>query len=157
MNAPQRALVRSTFELLRPIPRSAGLAFYGRLFELDPKLRSLFGGGLENQAAMFVTVLDMAVLDLVEQGFVPRSVRDLGARHAGYGVEEPFYATFGEALLWTLGQLLGERFTPEVRAAWSDAYETLAGAMKQAAVEAREARAAAQRAGPPAGGAPPAA
>ena len=36
-------------------------------------------------------------------------------------------------------------------------YETLAGAMKQAAVEAREARAAAQRAGPPAGGTPPAA
>jgi hemoglobin-like flavoprotein len=148
MNAHQRALVKITFEELRPIPKGAGLTFYGRLFELDPALRPLFGDNLENQAAMFVTALSVSVLGLVEQGFVPASVRELGARHERYGVEEPFYATFGEALLWTLGQLLGERFTPEVREAWSDAYETLAAAMKQSAAEAREARAAGKRGGP---------
>jgi|BarGraIncu01122A_1022018.scaffolds.fasta_scaffold52949_2 hemoglobin-like flavoprotein len=148
MNAHQRALVKSTFEELRPIPKGAGLTFYGRLFELDPALRPLFGNNLESQAAMFVTALSVSVLGLAEQGFVPASVRELGARHERYGVEEPFYATFGEALLWTLGQLLGERFTPEVREAWSEAYETLAAAMKQSAAEAREARAAGKRGGP---------
>jgi hemoglobin-like flavoprotein len=154
MNARQRALVKSTFEELRPIPKGAGLRFYGRLFELDPELRPLFGDNLENQAAMFVTVLSVAVLGLVEQGFVPTSVRELGARHERYGVEEPSYATFGEALLWTLGQLLGERFTLEVREAWSEAYETLAAAMKQSAAEAREARAAGMTGGPLAGSPP---
>lgn len=148
MNAHQRDLVRTTFEHLRPIPKSAGLAFYERLFELDPTLRPLFGGSLEHQATMFVTALDMVMLDLVEQGFVPASVRDLGARHAHYGVEEPHYATFGEALLWTLERLLGERFTPEVREAWSVAYETLAAAMKESAAETREAMAAGKRGGP---------
>ena len=142
MNAHQRALVKSTFEWLRPIPKSAGLTFYGRLFELDPALRPLFKGSLENQAAMFVTTLNLAVLGLVEEGFVPASVRELGARHASYGAEDSSYATFGEALLWTLGRLLGERFTPEVRDAWSEAYEALASAMKQSAAEARKARAA---------------
>jgi hemoglobin-like flavoprotein len=96
---------------------------------------------------MFVTALNVAVLGLVEQGFVSASVRQLGARHARYGVEESFYATFGEALLWTLGRLLGERFTPEVREAWSEAYETLAAAMRQSAAEAREARAVGKRDG----------
>jgi hemoglobin-like flavoprotein len=148
VNAHQRDLVKTTFEALRPIPRRAGLSFYGRLFELDPGLRPLFGASLENQAAMFVTALNLAVLGLVEQGFIPPSLRELGARHEGYGVEEPFYATFGEALLWTLEQLLGERFTPEVREAWSDAYETLAAAMKESAAQAREARAAGKRGGP---------
>jgi hemoglobin-like flavoprotein len=154
MNAHQRALVKSTFEELRPIPKGAGLTFYGRLFELDPALRPLFGDNLENQAAMFVTALSVSVLGLVEQGFVPTSVRELGARHERYGVEETSYATFGEALLWTLGQLLGERFTPEVRGAWAEAYETLAAAMKQSAAEAREARAAGKSGGPLAGSSP---
>jgi len=135
MNAHQRTLVKGTFDDLRPVPKSAGLTFYTRLFELDPSLRRLFKGNLENQASMFVTALNMAVLQLVEQGFVPQSVRELGARHAGYGVEPSHYATFGEALLRTLADLLGERFTPEVREAWTEAYETLAVAMKQAEAE----------------------
>ena len=148
MNARQRDLVRSSFERLRPIPKSAGLAFYERLFELDPALRPLFGHDLENQAAMFVTALNLVVLELVEPGFVPQSVRALGTRHAHYGVEEPFYATFGQALLWTLGRLLGERFTPEVSDAWSNAYETLAAAMRESAAEDLEAGAAGSRGGP---------
>ena len=140
MNTRQRALVKSSFEQLRPIPKGAGLKFYGRLFELDPTLRPLFGDRLDNQAAMFVTVLSGAVLGLVEGGFVPPSIQALGARHAGYGVTGPSYKTFGEALL--------ERFTPEVREAWSDAYEALAAAMKQSAAKTREARAAGKRVGP---------
>jgi nitric oxide dioxygenase len=39
----------------------------------------------------------------------------------------------GSALLWTLGQGLGEQFTPAVKDAWVDAYTTLSSAMKQAA------------------------
>lgn len=154
MDAHRRDLLKSTFERLRPIPKGAGLTFYGRLFELDPALRPLFGDNLENQASMFVTALNMAVLGLVEEGFVPHSVRELGARHAHYGVDESSYATFGEALLWTLEQLLGERFTPEVRDAWSEAYETLASAMKESASQARETRAAAESGGPHPGGPP---
>src|ERR1035437_71563 len=136
MNAHQRALVKSTFEELRPIPKGAGLTFYGRLFELDPALRPLFGNNLESQAAMFVTALSVSVLGLAEQGFVPGSVRELGGRDARYAGGGAFFA------------LLGERFTPEVREAWSEAYETLAAAMKQSAAEAREARAAGKRGGP---------
>lgn len=154
MNAHERNLVKSTFESIRPIEKSAGLTFYGRLFELDPALRPLFRSALENQAAMFVTALNLAVLGLVEQGFVPPAVRELGLRHERYGVEEHSYETFGEALLWTLGQLLGERFTPEVRGAWSSAYETLAAAMKEAAAQAREAKAAGKRGGQLPGGSP---
>jgi len=155
MNVHQRALVKSTFDRLRPIPKSAGVVFYERLFELDPALRRLFRGSVENQAAMFVTALNMVVAEFVEQGFVPQSVRDLGSRHEGYGVEDPSYETFGEALLWTLGRLLGAHFTPEVRDAWSAAYEALAAAMKQAAAETRETRAAAESGGPRPGGLPP--
>ena len=39
-------------------------------------------------------------LDNLEQ-LVP-TVRELGARHAAYGVEDSHYETVGAALLWTL-------------------------------------------------------
>jgi nitric oxide dioxygenase len=157
MDARQRDLVRSTFDRLRPMPKGLGLVFYGRLFELDPTLSPLFSENLENQAAMFATAMNVAVLGLVEDGFVPPSIHALGARHAGYGVTEPSYDTFREAFLWTLEQHLGALFTPEVRDAWREAYEALAAAMRQSAAEAREARAAGKSGGRlPAGSAVPA-
>jgi hypothetical protein len=75
VNTDQRDLVRSTLERLRPIPKSAGLTFYGRLFELDPALRPLFRDSLANQATKFVTALNLVAIELVEQGFVPPSGR----------------------------------------------------------------------------------
>jgi len=67
-------------------------------------------------------------------GLLP-TVRELGRRHAGYGVTDAHYDTVGVALLWTLERGLGSSFTPEVRAAWASAYGLLAGVMKAAAQE----------------------
>ena len=64
------------------------------------------------------------------------ALQALGQRHAGYGVADKDYATVAEALLWTLGQGLGDAFTPKTRAAWVKAHTILAGVMKQAAATA---------------------
>jgi len=48
----------------------------------------------------------------------------------GYGVREKDYDTVGQALLWTLRRGLGEAFTTEVEAAWTNVYATLASAMQ---------------------------
>jgi hemoglobin-like flavoprotein len=60
------------------------------------------------------------------------SIRALGQRHYRYGVTAPDYNTFGAALIWALEQVLGDAFTPEVKEAWIEAYDVLAGAMKKA-------------------------
>jgi hemoglobin-like flavoprotein len=60
-------------------------------------------------------------------------VQQLGIRHAGYGVQDQHYETVGAALLWTLGQGLGEAFTPQVEEAWASAYTLLASTMRAAA------------------------
>jgi hemoglobin-like flavoprotein len=61
------------------------------------------------------------------------AVKDLGRRHEGYGVKEEHYESVGAALLWTLGQGLGEEFTPEVEQAWAETYGTLTALMKDGA------------------------
>jgi hemoglobin-like flavoprotein len=137
MTRREMELVRSSFEKLRPIPRGVGRAFYENLFELDPSLPALFSGDLENQGAMFVGALGLAVMGMDDAGSVDASVRDLGRRHALYGVKDAHFATFAEALIRTLSLQLGPEFTPEVAAAWREAFHRLGAGMKEAAAKIR--------------------
>lgn len=60
-------------------------------------------------------------------------LQDMGKRHVAYGVTDAHYDTVGAALIWTLGQGLGDAFTPDVKDVWVGAYTTIAGVMKEAA------------------------
>jgi len=135
----QKALVQNSFATVATIADDAAVLFYQRLFELDPSLRPMFRADMTEQRKKLMQMLTAAVkgLDRLEQ-LVP-VVKDLGRRHAGYGVEDRHYDTVAEALLWTLEAGLGRAFTPEVKAAWVAVYTLLATTMKDAAREAREA------------------
>ena len=132
MNREQIKLVQESFEKVVPISDAAATLFYGRLFDLDPALESLFKGDMAEQGRKLMQMIGVAVksLDRLEQ--VLPAVQALGARHAGYGVREKDYDTVGRALIWTLRKGLGEDFTPETEAAWAEVYTTLAGVMKEA-------------------------
>jgi hemoglobin-like flavoprotein len=137
MNSEQINLVQSTFKDVHPIAAVAAELFYDRLFTLDPSLRPLFKGDMVHQGRMLMAMLNSAVNGLTNLDAMVPVVRQLGARHARYGVRTEHYATVGSALLWTLEQGLGEKFTPEVREAWTVAYELLAGVMQMGEIEAR--------------------
>ena len=130
MTNEQIKLVQDSFKQVAPIAETAAQLFYARLFELDPDLELLFKGNLSEQGRKLMQMLALAVssLDRMEQ-LLP-VVRSLGARHVSYGVRDKDYDTVGQALLWTLQKGLGEAFTPDVEAAWSNVYDTLASAMR---------------------------
>ena len=136
MNREQVRLVQESFEKVVPIADAAATLFYGRLFDLDPALESLFKGDMAEQGRKLMQMIGVAVrnLDRLEQ--VLPAVCGLGARHAGYGVKERDYDTVGRALIWTLKKGLGDDFTPETEAAWAAVYTALAGVMKKAQAEA---------------------
>lgn len=131
---PERvAAVKQSFAILAPHAAQAGVGFYGKLCALDPSVRSMFGDDIEAQAAKLMQVLTFAIENLGRPGALMPPVPELGIRHVEYGVTEPQYDVVGAALLATLADGLGERFTPEVRAAWTQAYTILANEMKDAA------------------------
>ncbi|HKK04631.1 MAG TPA: globin family protein [Gammaproteobacteria bacterium] len=136
MTPEQIALVRSSWEQVTPIAGRAAELFYGKLFELDPELRPLFKGDMGEQGRKLMAMINTAVNGLDALDAIVPAVQAMGVRHAGYGVEDVHYDTVGVALLWTLGQGLGEDFTPEVKNAWASAYGLLANTMKEAAKEA---------------------
>lgn len=136
MTPHQKHLVQTTFAKVAPIADDAAALFYGRLFELDPSLRPLFKTDLNEQGRKLMRMIGMAVngLDRLDQ-LVP-AVRQLGTRHAAYGVRDEHYDTVAVALLWTLEQGLGSDFTPDVKDAWAAVYSVLAATMKEAAATA---------------------
>jgi hemoglobin-like flavoprotein len=132
------ALVQRTFADVLPLADTAAALFYERLFTLDPALRVLFHRDMQEQGRKLMTVLQLAVAGLSRLEALLPMVQQLGVRHRSYGVKDAHYATVGAALLWTLQQGLGERFTPEVQAAWTSAYTLLADTMRAAAPEVVE-------------------
>ena len=137
LTTEQKRLVRSTWALVMPIQDEAARLFYGRLFEIDPSTKPLFAStDMAEQGKMLMQMINVAVAGLERLDAIRSAVKDLGRRHAGYGVKEEHYESVGAALLWTLGQGLGEEFTLEVEEAWAETYGTLTGIMKEGAAAA---------------------
>ena len=106
---------------------------YGKLFELDPGVRPLFTSDMEEQGRKLMQMITVAVQGLDNLDQTLPAVQGLGRRHADYAVKDEHYDTIGAALLWTLGQGLGDGFTTEVQEAWATTYGVLASVMKDAA------------------------
>ncbi|MBT3307708.1 MAG: hypothetical protein HN377_14670, partial [Alphaproteobacteria bacterium] len=138
MTEAEISLVQDTFAMVEPIADDAAAMFYGRLFEIDPELRRLFKDDLASQRKALMATLKVAVKGLNNLPAIVPAVKQLGARHAGYGVQSKDYDSVGAALLWTLEEGLGEAFTDEVKAAWTTVYGLLAETMIEAAQAAPE-------------------
>ncbi len=137
MNTEHIKLVQESFSTVRPIAKTASELFYARLFQLDPSLKPLFKGDLEQQGRMLMNMLGSAVAGLSNLATLTPVLKDLGARHIHYGVEDRHYATVGDALLWTLEQGLGEQFTEDVHQAWVKAYAQMSSVMMLGAASAQ--------------------
>ena len=135
MNSKNISLVQESWKQVVPIADQAAALFYDELFALDPSLKKLFKGDMKAQGRKLTSMLNTAVVNLARLDAILPAVEDLGRRHVGYGVEPAHYGTVGTALIATLEKGLGGGFTPDVRAAWVEAYTTLAAAMQDAAAD----------------------
>ncbi len=133
MTPKQITLVQESWQKVLPIAPQAAEIFYDTLFELDPKLKSLFKDNITDQGNKFMTMLDTAVKLLNSPDKLIPAVQKLGIRHVDYGVKKSHYDTVGKALLITLEKGLGDDFTVPVKRAWTAIYKVLATTMIEAA------------------------
>ncbi|MBW1297663.1 globin family protein [Aquimarina litoralis] len=130
-------LVQNSFSKVVPIAETAAEIFYNKLFELDPELKKIFPSddseAMKGQGNKLMTMLSSAVAGLTNLDRLIPILEDLGKRHVDYKVESSHYDTVGAALLSTLSVGLGDEFTPEVEAAWTETYGVMASVMKTAA------------------------
>ena len=133
MTREQVDLVQRTWRAVLPVGDTAAELFYGKLFSLDPSVRGLFRNDMLEQGRNLTAMISVAVGALSRPERIALAVRQLGERHAGYGVERRHYELVGTSLIWTLEKCLGEAFTPDVKAAWWATYAFLASEMQGAA------------------------
>jgi hemoglobin-like flavoprotein len=139
MTPAQIDLVRTTWEQVIPIADTAAELFYGRVFEMEPAARRLFGTDMADQRRKLMQTLAAAVAALDKLETLRPALEGLGRRHVEYGVQDHHYDLVGAALLWTLEQGLGDGFTGPVRDAWIEAYAALATIMRGAAMSGERA------------------
>ena len=112
-------------------PEKLAEAFYGRLFELDPRIRDLFApADMADQGAKFITMMSEMVRCASDPERLGAMLRESGRRHVGYGVVPRDYHTVGEAFLWALDHALPGGLDSETRAAWARAYSLMASLMQ---------------------------
>lgn len=127
------ALVRSSFAQLHRRKIETACLFYERLFNTTPSARALFKTDIETQAAKLMETLMVALATLNDPAGLNVLLNRLGERHIGYGVQPEHYEAVGSALLWTLETSLGNDFTAQTRAAWTELYDQMAKTMLSAA------------------------
>jgi hemoglobin-like flavoprotein len=125
MTPEQIKAIQDSFAKVKPIAEQAAALFYGRLFETAPDVRPLFRGDMTEQGRKLMATLAVVVHGLDNLESILPAASALARRHVGYGVKAADYAPVGAALLWTLEQGLGEQWTPELAAAWTEAYTAL--------------------------------
>ena len=130
ISAAQIQLIKDTWSQVVPIADTAATLFYQRLFEASPHLAPLFDGvDLPEQRNKLVKAINMVVMSLERIDTLVPTIRELGQRHVGYGVEDAHYADVGAALLWTLETGLGDAWSDDAATAWAGAYQLLADTM----------------------------
>jgi hemoglobin-like flavoprotein len=139
MSAEDTTLVQATWRLVLPRKEEAAQLFYGKLFALEPGLRPLFKQDIDDQGRKLIAMVTAAINGLSRFEALEPVIRDLGRRHASYGMRDEHYGSVATAMLWMLELVLAHAFTPNVRTAWIRTYGVLSQIMLNAAASARAA------------------
>lgn len=129
--------MRESWAQVEPIADAAATLFYARLSTIDPALRARFPSLAESgaQADELMRDLTRIVQRLDRAEHLARASEALGGKLARWRLKARHRHAIREALLWTLQQGLGPRFTPAVRDAWEEAYDRVSALLLPLAYE----------------------
>mmetsp|Transcript_21778 Transcript_21778/g.37186 ORF Transcript_21778/g.37186 Transcript_21778/m.37186 type:complete len:166 (+) Transcript_21778:47-544(+) len=133
-------LVQATWPKVEAVGLEVGgVMFFKRIFEIAPGALQLFSfkdeknlyesPALKKHAITVMKTVGVAVGGLGDLTALVPILTELGRKHVGYGVLPEHYDIVGAALLWTLEQALGDAWTEDVKAAWTEIYGIVATTM----------------------------
>ncbi len=135
-------LLEATFAVVKPKAMDLTALFYKTLFERYPSVKPLFEGvEIKDQQTKLVQALALVVANLSKPDVLIPTLQALGVRHIKYGAEPAHYPAVAEVMLFALAETAGKAWTKEAHQAWSDALNTIATVMIEAAA-AEQAKAA---------------
>jgi hemoglobin-like flavoprotein len=132
MKLHQINLVQTTFTAVEAQAAQFVDGLYEHLFRLDPCLCYLFPKEMAAHKEKFMVGLAEIVAGLDRPFVLIQTVlKPLGLKHAKAGIHLAHYHTFAAALQYAMADTLGDAFTAEVEAAWTEAYYLAIGVMRE--------------------------
>ncbi|WLQ11879.1 NO-inducible flavohemoprotein [Hahella aquimaris] len=124
----------ATIKATIPVLESGGVAitehFYRRLFSHNPELLNIFNSSHQHSGGQQVALFN-AIAAYAKHIETPEALQSaverIAHKHTSFNIQPAQYDIVGHHLLETLQELLGDAFTPEIREAWTKAYQFLAG------------------------------
>ncbi len=127
-------VIRTSFDLVKPIAPILADRFYEILFEDYPEARVFFSKvDMPKQKSALVTSLVTAINNLDNPDHLTRFLLNLGESHGRYGVEDKHYQWVGQSLMKALKQSLSDAWTQDIEYQWEEVYAIMAEAMKAGA------------------------
>ncbi|KAI3748556.1 hypothetical protein L6452_11702 [Arctium lappa] len=141
----QERLVKESWEIMKEDIPALSLHFFTQILEIAPAAKGLFSFLKDEEEipqdnpklkAHAVKVFKMtceAAIQLREKGEIVVSgstLKWLGSVHLQKGVIDPHFEVVKEALIRTVEKGVGEKWSEEMKGAWSEAYDQLAAAIK---------------------------
>ena len=132
------ARLKASWEAAAEVGPQLPLFFYSTLFLNNPPVRDMFPPAMAGQRDKLVAALGSVVSNIDQLDAVVPVVQQLGRDHRKFGVLAEHYPAVGQALLTTLEYFLGDQWTAELAADWTEAYGIVAKVMQEAAQAAAE-------------------
>ncbi|KAK1314076.1 Non-symbiotic hemoglobin 2 [Acorus calamus] len=142
----QEVLVKEAWEIMKPNLPQLSLRFFTTILEIAPAAKNMFSflkdseeipknnPKLKVHAVKVFKMTCESAVQLREMGKVvvaETTLRYLGSVHLKKGVLDPHFEVVKEALLRTVREAVGDnKWSEEMRGAWSVAYDHLAEAIK---------------------------
>lgn len=131
LSAAQIDLLDETFHKVHAHGESFAASFYHRLFEDHPEIEPLFAGtDMRQQAGKLYAALNTIVSSLRNPEVLGGFLGALGVRHEqSFMVRPADFMGFKDSLLRTFASYLGDEWSPEAEASWSQAFDIISSVM----------------------------
>jgi NAD(P)H-flavin reductase/hemoglobin-like flavoprotein len=132
-------LIKESFARVEQVADKVAASFYARLFLESPDLRDMFPLMLDVQRARLLRAVVQVVQGLDSPMQLDQFLGQLGYDHRKFGVRPEHYAAFGRSLIAAIREHTEVGcWTPEIEAAWLNAFTAVSHRMVSAAEQAKD-------------------
>ena len=121
--------LEASFNLVAPRAQELADRFYARLFSENPGVRPMFPTNMANQKEKLVAALVLVVKNLRTPEKLGEPLREMGARHVGYGTKPEHYPIVRDTLVGVLAELAGDRWNDTLDKDWRSAIDVVSQIM----------------------------
>lgn len=124
-------IIKSTVPVLEQHGTTITTVFYKNMFEKHPELLNIFNHANQSQGRQQTALANTvyaAAANIDNLAAILPAVVQIAHKHKSLGIKEEHYPIVGYHLLGAIKEVLGDAATPEIIAAWGEAYGVIADA-----------------------------